>query len=42
MPVRDPRHTVDEIARTARAHLPGVRVRRRLFFRYTLEWTAPR
>ncbi|MFB8229216.1 class I SAM-dependent methyltransferase [Cellulosimicrobium sp. NPDC055967] len=42
MPVRDPRHTVDEVARTARAHLPGARVRRRLFFRYTLEWTAPR
>ncbi|KLN34967.1 hypothetical protein FB00_09690 [Cellulosimicrobium funkei] len=42
MPVRDPRHSVDEVARTARAHLPGVRVRRRLFFRYTLEWTAPR
>ncbi|MGO1340999.1 MAG: methyltransferase domain-containing protein, partial [Cellulosimicrobium funkei] len=42
MPVRDPRHTVDEVARTARALLPGARVRRRLFFRYTLEWTAPR
>ena len=42
MPVRDPRHTVDEIARAARALLPGARVRRRLFFRYTLEWTAPR
>ncbi|MDF2806921.1 MAG: hypothetical protein K0S43_1867 [Cellulosimicrobium sp.] len=42
MPVRDPRHSVDEVARTARALLPGARVRRRLFFRYTLEWTAPR
>ncbi|MDF9878075.1 class I SAM-dependent methyltransferase [Cellulosimicrobium cellulans] len=42
MPVREPQHSVDEIARTARARLPGVRVRRRLFFRYTLEWTAPR
>lgn len=42
MPVRDPRHSVDEIRRTARALLPGVRVRRRLFFRYALERTAPR
>ncbi len=42
MPVRDPRHTVDEVARAARALLPGARVRRRLFFRCTLEWTAPR
>lgn len=42
MPVRDPGHSVDEVARAARVLLPGARVRRRLFFRYTLEWTAPR
>lgn len=42
MPVRDPRRSVDEIRRTARALLPGVRVRRRLLFRYALERTAPR
>ena len=40
MPVRDPEHSVDEIARVARAVLPGARVRRRLFFRWTLAWTA--
>ncbi|WP_216093430.1 class I SAM-dependent methyltransferase [Cellulosimicrobium cellulans] len=39
MPVRDPVLSVAEVARAARAVLPGVRVRRRLFFRYTLEWT---
>ncbi|MFI2361857.1 class I SAM-dependent methyltransferase [Promicromonospora sp. NPDC019610] len=42
MPVRDPAETFAEISRTARAVLPGARVRRRLFFRYTLEWTRPR
>ena len=42
MPVQDPGHSVDEVARAARVLLPGARVRRRLFFRYTLEWTAPR
>ncbi|MFC8732811.1 class I SAM-dependent methyltransferase [Luteimicrobium sp. NPDC057192] len=40
--VRDATETVDEIAAAARTVLPGARVRRRLFFRYTLEWTAPR
>ena len=39
--MRDVTETVDEIAAVARTVLPGVRVRRRLFFRYTLEWTAP-
>lgn len=41
MPVRDPTETFAEISRTARAVLPGARLRRRLFFRYTLEWTRP-
>jgi SAM-dependent methyltransferase len=42
MVLRDATDTVDEITRAARSVLPGARVRRRLFFRYTLEWTAPR
>ena len=37
-PVVEPRQTLPEIAAVARALLPGARVRRRLFFRYTLEW----
>lgn len=41
MPVRDPEETFDDVVRAARRVLPGARVRRRLFFRYTLEWTAP-
>lgn len=31
-----------EIARVARRILPGARLRRGLFWRYTLSWTAPR
>ncbi|PUB24031.1 methyltransferase family protein [Promicromonospora sp. AC04] len=41
MPVRDPAETFAEISRIARDVLPGARLRRRLFFRYTLEWTHP-
>jgi SAM-dependent methyltransferase len=41
MPVRDPSTTFAEIRSVARAHLPGVTVRRRLFFRYTLRWDKP-
>lgn len=41
-PVRDPVTTFAEIRSAARAHLPGVTVRRRLFFRYTLRWDKPR
>ena len=41
MPVRDATETFAEISRTAREVLPGARIRRRLFFRYTLEWTRP-
>ena len=41
LPMRDPVETFAEISRTARRVLPGVRLRRRLFFRYTLEWTRP-
>ena len=39
VPLRDPAETFDEIRATARRVLPGARARRRLFFRYTLEWT---
>lgn len=38
---RDPAETFAEIARTARRLLPGARLRRRLFWRYTLVWRAP-
>lgn len=41
MPVRDPELSVDEIASAARQILPRALVRRRLFFRYTLEWESP-
>jgi SAM-dependent methyltransferase len=41
VPVRDPITTFAEIRSAARAHLPGVAVRRRLFFRYTLRWEKP-
>jgi SAM-dependent methyltransferase len=40
-PVRDPDLTFDEIRAVATRALPGARLRRRLFFRYTLEWTKP-
>lgn len=41
MPVRDPDTTLAEI-RTAAAELtPGARIRRRLFWRYTLVWQRP-
>ncbi|GAA4853183.1 class I SAM-dependent methyltransferase [Luteimicrobium xylanilyticum] len=39
--LRDAAVTFDEVVRAARSVLPGARLRRRLFFRYTLEWTAP-
>ena len=41
MPVRDPEESYGDVARAAARLLPGARVRHRLFFRYTLEWTAP-
>jgi len=37
----DPDMTYAEIKRTSKAVLPGVAVRRRLFFRYTLLWRKP-
>jgi SAM-dependent methyltransferase len=41
LPMRDAAETFTEISRAVRVVLPGARVRRRLFFRYTLEWTRP-
>ncbi len=41
MPVRDPELTVREVRRRAAAVLPGVRVRRLLFWRYLLVWRRP-
>ncbi|QAY70561.1 class I SAM-dependent methyltransferase [Xylanimonas protaetiae] len=42
MPVRDPDETYTDVAQAAARVLPGARVRRRLWFRYSLEWTAER
>ncbi|MFD2797708.1 class I SAM-dependent methyltransferase [Promicromonospora vindobonensis] len=41
LPMRDPAETFAEISTVVRRVLPGARLRRRLFFRYTLEWTRP-
>jgi 2-polyprenyl-3-methyl-5-hydroxy-6-metoxy-1,4-benzoquinol methylase len=41
MPVRDPELTVGEVRARAAVVLPGVRVRRLLFWRYLLVWRAP-
>jgi SAM-dependent methyltransferase len=41
MPVTDPVTTFVEIRTAARARLPGVAIRRRVFFRYTLRWDKP-
>ncbi|MGW7788796.1 hypothetical protein ACWGKX_14810, partial [Streptomyces tricolor] len=38
---RDPEMTFAEISRAARRLLPGARLRRRLFWRYTLLWRVP-
>jgi SAM-dependent methyltransferase len=40
MPVRAPIETFDEIGALAERVLPGARLRRRLFFRYTLAWDS--
>lgn len=40
-PVAAPQLTVEEITRTAQQVLPGIRLRRRLFWRYTAVWTSP-
>jgi SAM-dependent methyltransferase len=40
-PVTDPQDSFDEIFAVAREILPGIRMRRRLFWRYTASWVAP-
>lgn len=40
-PTAQPHESFPEIQRIARAVLPGIRMRRRLFWRYTAVWTAP-
>ncbi|WP_347348709.1 class I SAM-dependent methyltransferase [Nigerium sp.] len=40
-PTRNPEHSVDDLRRVLRRVLPGARLRRRLAFRYTIEWTRP-
>ncbi|MGW2648637.1 class I SAM-dependent methyltransferase [Streptomyces sp. NPDC001393] len=40
-PTREPKMTFADITRQARHLLPGARLRRRLFWRYTLVWRAP-
>jgi len=41
MPVREPSTTLADIAAAARASMPGTKIRRRLYFRYTLRWDKP-
>lgn len=41
-PVTEPVHTFDEIRAVASGMFPGIRMRRRLFWRYTASWIAPR
>ncbi|SFO99632.1 Methyltransferase domain-containing protein [Geodermatophilus dictyosporus] len=41
MPLREPELTVREVRRRSAAVLPGVRVRRLLFWRYLLVWRRP-
>jgi SAM-dependent methyltransferase len=40
-PVHEPDETFEQIRDVARTVLPGIRMRRRLFWRYTAVWTAP-
>lgn len=40
-PIQEPAMTLPEIRRSAADLLPGVRLRRHLMWRYSLEWTKP-
>ncbi|MGQ7296410.1 class I SAM-dependent methyltransferase [Quadrisphaera sp. KR29] len=40
-PTAPAQETYEQVARTMRAELPGVRIRRGLFWRYVAVWTAP-
>ena len=39
--VAEPSESLGEVRRTAAELLPGSRVRRRLYYRYSLNWTKP-
>jgi len=39
VPIADPEQTFDELAREVRTTLPGARLRRRAYYRCSLEWT---
>lgn len=41
MPIRDPTTTLAEVNQAAAVHLPGSRIRRHLFYRYSLTWRRP-
>ncbi|MCI0156173.1 class I SAM-dependent methyltransferase [Leifsonia shinshuensis] len=41
-PTADPAETFEEVRDVVRRVLPGIRLRRRLFWRYTASWSAPR
>lgn len=41
-PVKDPSLTYDEVRSLVERVMPGVRMRRQLGFRHTIEWTKPR
>ena len=41
-PTAEPEHSFDEIRAVAETVLPGIRMRRRLFWRYTAHWSAGR
>ena len=41
VPVAEPRESLAEIRTLARGLLPGVRIRRGLYYRYLLKWTKP-
>ncbi|GAB7189920.1 class I SAM-dependent methyltransferase [Kineococcus sp. NUM-3379] len=41
MPLRDPEASLAEVRAAAAQLLPGSRVRRRLYWRYTLDWSRP-
>lgn len=41
-PIAEPSESFSEIRALARESLPGIRMRRRLFWRYTASWSAPR
>ncbi len=40
-PTQEPTTSLPEIRKAARRLLPGATIRRRLFWRYTLEYRAP-